>query len=259
MQKKLTEQQYWENYWESVQLPVEIKKENCAPNILAELEVFEKYLPKEKLQMLEVGGAPGQYLAYFHKAFDFDISCLDYTSTGCEKTRENFKLLNIPGKVYQGDLFSDELQLPKFDMVCSFGFVEHFTDLNHVVEKHLNFLKPGGILILGVPNFLGINHLFLKQLAPKLLSGHNLKSMDKKAWAEFESAFQLDVIFKNYVGGFEPAVFLKQEKKTILIDLLFFKARVLNSIFHNNFRWLRKFNSRYFSGYLLGIYRKAKN
>lgn len=258
MQDKLTERQYWENYWKDIVLPLEVKRENSPPNIVAELDIFEAYLPKKKLSILEVGGAPGQYLAFFHKVFGYEISCLDYSSVGCEKTKENFNLLNIPAKVYQGDLFSDELHLQQFDLVCSFGFIEHFTDLTAVVGRHLKLLKPGGILLLGVPNFLGINHWFLKRLAPILLEGHNLKSMDAQTWNSFENEFHLEVLFKDYVGGFEPAVFLKQEKKSVVNNSLFFVARLLNRIFHANLKWLRKFNSKNTSGYLMGIYRKPK-
>ena len=258
MQDKLTEKQYWENYWEDIVLPLEIKWKNSPPNIIAELDVFEQYLPKGKFSMIEIGGAPGQYLAWFHKNLGYEITCLDYSTVGCEKTQENFKLVNIPGKVYQGDLFSDKLQLPQFDVVCSFGFIEHFADLTEVVGRHLKYLAPGGILLLGVPNFLGINHWFLKRLAPDLLLGHNLKTMDANTWKTFENNFRLEVLFKDYVGGFEPAVFLKQEKKSFVNNSLFFVARALNRIFHNNFKGLRKYNSKKYSGYLMGIYRKPK-
>ena len=256
MQDKLTEKQYWDDYWKSIVLPLEITRENSAHNLMAELDVFERHLPKAKLSVLEIGGAPGQYLAYFHKTFGYEITCLDYSSVGCEKTRENFKLLNIPATVIQGDLFSDELQLRQFDLVCSFGFIEHFTNLTDVVGRHLKFVKPGGRLLLGVPNFLGINHWFLKRLAPDLLAGHELKTMDASNWNEFEKHHNLEVIFKDYVGGFEPAVFLKREKKTPLNNALFFAARVLNRIFHNHLKYLRKHNSKRISGYLIGIYRK---
>lgn len=256
MQGKLTEKQYWDDYWRDIKLPLKLTRETSAPNIQAELDIFEHYLPTGNLSILEIGGAPGQYLAYFHKKFGYDISCLDYSPIGCEKTRENFNLLNIPCKVYQGDLFSEDLQLPKFDVVCSFGFIEHFTDLAGVVERHMKFLVPGGTLVLGIPNFLGINHWFLKRLAPALLTGHNLKSMDIETWNDFEDDLHLEVIFKQYVGGFEPAVFLVHEQKSGLNNLLFFIARLLNRIIHNKFKWLRKYNSKKISGYLMGVYRK---
>jgi 2-polyprenyl-3-methyl-5-hydroxy-6-metoxy-1,4-benzoquinol methylase len=41
--------------------------------------------------------------------------------------------------------------------VISFGFIEHFDNPENVIQKHLDLLKPGGILIVGVPNFTGIH------------------------------------------------------------------------------------------------------
>jgi SAM-dependent methyltransferase len=254
--KRLTEKQHWNDYWRTFELPVEIKKSPDTLLLNEELKIFEKYLPKKKLSILEIGGAPGQYLAYMHKQFGYDVHCLDYSEVGCEKTLENFSLLNIPVKVYQNDIFSVNLNLPQFDIVYSMGLIEHFEDVNPVIKKHLDFLKPGGILILGLPNFRGVNGLFLKRLAPELLSKHNLKTMDTRTWINFEEAFNLETIFKGYIGGFEPMTFMMREKKSLINNLFFLKARVLTKLFHKNFQYLRKWNSGIFSGYILGIYRK---
>lgn len=110
--------------------------------------------------------------------------------------------------------------------------------------------------MLGLPNFRGVNHLFLKWLAPELLSKHNLNTMDIRTWKNFENEFGLEKIFKGYVGGFEPMTFMMCEKKSFINNLLFLKARVLTKLFHKNMAGLRKLNSGYFSGYILGIYRK---
>lgn len=259
MNDKLTEKQYWSDLWKSVELPLEIKRKDSSPNILAEIDIFEKYLPKGKLTMLEIGGAPGQYLAYFHKEFGYKVSCIDYTQIGCDKTIENFKILNIPVSVYHKDIFLRNLKLPLFDIVCSFGFVEHFNDLNNALQVHLNYIKPGGILLFGMPNFLGVNRWFLKKLAPDMLKTHNLNSMDINTWQKFENVNDLKVIYKGYIGGFEPGAFLIKERNSIGNNLIFFLARVLNKIFRNNLKVLRKFNSKYTSGYVMGMYQKRQN
>ena len=107
-----------------------------------------------------------------------------------------------------------------------------------------------------MPNFRGVNHFFLKRLAPDLLSGHNLKTMDIKTWQEIEDHFGLTTVFKGYIGGFEPMTFLVKESKSPLNNALYFSARVLNGLFHRRFSFLRRFNSVRFSGYIMGIYRK---
>lgn len=255
---KLTEKAYWDDLWDGASLPAQISRLDGNLLLNKELDIFEKYLPKEKLSILEIGGAPGQYLAYFHQQFGYQVNCLDYSETGCEKTQKNFQLLNIDGAVYHNDLFSSDLKIPSFDIVYSMGFIEHFSDLTEVIGKHLALLKPGGILILGIPNLLGINKFFLKSLAPKMLAQHNLKTMDLKSWETFEMHFKLETIYKSYVGGFEPSTFLLKEEKSIWNSILFLKARVFNKIFHKNFAFLRNYNSKQFSGYAIGIYRKPK-
>ncbi len=259
-EKKLTEQNYWEKYWESrEELAVEIKRTPGALSVNSILNVFDKYLPvNENFHALEIGGAPGQYLIYMHKKFKYHVHSLDYSKIGNEQTVKNLKAAGIEVKVYEKDLFAENFaqDIPKFDVVYSLGFIEHFENLNEVVKRHVNLLKPGGILLLGVPNLRGIYKFFLKQTAPAHLAIHNLNAMDIANWARFESEFNLKPIFKNYVSGFEPLVMKKLEARDLWALFLNLIVKTLMMIFSFNFAFLRKINSKYWSGYLIGIYRK---
>lgn len=257
MEEELTEKEYWDSCWEKVKLPTELTDKN-ARNVSKELlQIINRYMPEKKgLGILEIGGAPGQWLAYFAKKYRYSIHALDYSKIGCEKLKENFALLNLDATIYNCDLIKDNLSdLPRFDIVYSLGFIEHFNDLELVVDRHLALLKDGGILMLGVPNFLGINELVLKRLAPRTLSMHNLLTMDIARWESFEEKFQLDTLFRDYTGGFEPGNFRRCEDRTItnLAIRFFFK---LVRISFGRIRYLRRFNSKHWSAYLLGIYFK---
>ncbi len=81
--------------------------------------------------------------------------------------------------------------------------------------------------MLGLPNFRGVNHFFLKWLAPDLLKQHNLKTMDTRTWKNFETEFKLETIFKGYIGGFEPMTFMVQEKKSFVNNLLFISYTII--------------------------------
>jgi 2-polyprenyl-3-methyl-5-hydroxy-6-metoxy-1,4-benzoquinol methylase len=96
--------------------------------------------------------------------------------------REAFEIANMDVTIYNHDIFSDLSDLPRFDIVFSMGFIEHFSDLGSIVGKHVELLKKHGILLLGVPNYPGISQFVLKRLAPRLLSTHNLEAMDIKNW-----------------------------------------------------------------------------
>jgi SAM-dependent methyltransferase len=260
--KKLSDREFWENYWETrnVQEP-EIKRSKKGLSINSILDVFDKYLPvNDTFHALEIGGAPGRYLIYMAKNFKYHVHSLDYSNIGNEQTKKNLASANIPIEVYQRDLFSKNSNndLPLFDMVYSLGFIEHFEDLDLVVKKHFELLKPGGILLLGVPNLGGIYRFFLKRTAPQHLAMHNLEAMKIKNWNKFERQLNLNPIFKGYITGFEPLVMIRREKKSVLSYSLNVIVFGLMLIFSYRFSFLRRFNSRYWSGYLMGIYKKNR-
>ena len=77
----------------------------------------------------------------------------------------------------QEDFFSFDSDI-KYDIVCSFGFVEHFEDTEPVLRRHCHLVKPGGRLLITMPNFLGLNGLLHKWFDPENYNKHNLKAMD---------------------------------------------------------------------------------
>lgn len=252
---ELTDEQYWDEYWHSLELPAEIRRNPRTLYLNEILNRFDRYLPNRPgLSVLEIGGAPGQYLAYLNRRFGYTCSCLDYSPLGCEKTRENFALLGIPGVVYEGDLFDDDLDVGRHHVVYSLGLIEHFGDLEEVVTRHLRFLVPGGTLLLGAPNMLGINRWFMQRLAPEILDVVDLRAMDLDNWGRFEAKLGLQRVFRGYVGGFEPCVFRARRPELSRRPLARVVAAV-DLVVHGRLRWLRRLNSRATSGYILGIYR----
>ena len=49
-----------------------------------------------------------------------------------------------------------------FDVVMSRGFIEHFDEPSSVVDRHLDLLKPGGLLVVSIPNLRGVNGLLTR-------------------------------------------------------------------------------------------------
>ena len=69
-------------------------------------------------------------------------------------------------------------------VACSFGFIEHFWNLEEVIERHVKLVKPGGTLILAAPNFRGLQYAFDRLLDAANLRRHVIKAMDLRAWRE---------------------------------------------------------------------------
>lgn len=254
-EKKLTNQRFWEDYWNKKSDNKSKKKTTLL--ILELFRIFDKYLPDDSsLNVLEIGGASGEFLLYIAKKFGYKANSMDYSRVGNEKTKETFVNNGIDITIYEQDLFTFKDDSLKFDIVYSLGFIEHFDNVENVIEKHLDLLKPGGILLLGVPNLTGIYHWFLKYLSPTHDKTHNLKIMDIDNWKTFEKRGELKTIFKGYIGGFEPLIMKKLDVNNSFNQFLYFIVKLFMIVFSFRMSFLKRVNSKYWSGYLIGIYRK---
>jgi SAM-dependent methyltransferase len=252
--ERLTEKEYWDDRWERTRLPAIIEPMTKHPINREILRLLRDFLPKGKLSAVEIGGAPGQFVAYLSKYHGYRTSIIEYSEIGCQKTRENFDLLGLDVNIYQRDFFSDLSDLPRFDVVVSMGFIEHFSDLNDVLRRHVNLLGKGGILVLGVPNFAGISQAVLKRTAPQMLSRHNLDAMDLRNWSVLENIYGLTGLFKGYIGGFAPKQLTRCEHRTFTNLSIRYFFKMLHRLM-SPFTFLRRYNSPAWSAYLLGIYR----
>jgi 2-polyprenyl-3-methyl-5-hydroxy-6-metoxy-1,4-benzoquinol methylase len=249
----LTSVEYWNSYWSSSQRPTKIDfSRNFGHNeILANLVQF---VPTgTDVSVAEIGGAPGSYLEFVMRQCNVRGTIVDYSKIGCEQAREYFAHLNLDVEIIESDLSTVVALGRKFDVVYSLGFIEHFVNVSEIVDLHAKLVRPGGILILGCPNFRGINGWFLRRLAPELLATHNMEVMDSRSWDKFESSSNLSTLRKGYLGGFEPRVFYRSEFRNLKTFLLksvagFLVVLTRPRVFKLHNRW-------WFSQYLMGVYR----
>jgi hypothetical protein len=92
-----------------------------------------------------------------------------------------------------------------FDVLASYGFVEHFDNPRSVVALHANLLKGGGRLLVTIPNLGGANYLLLKFLHPEILAIHNLSIMEYQPFRELFQRPEMVETFCGYVGAFTLA------------------------------------------------------
>lgn len=188
------EQKYWDEHYQVVEFKEMPDDDEIKKWLL-------KYIPKGKGDCIEIGVYPGGFINEFAK--------LGYRIHGIDLTPKVSKLKNLfISKGYKvGDFEQyDFLQFKperKYDIVCSFGFIEHFDNYQNIISRHGELLRPGGILIITVPNFRGGLQKFLhRYLDNELLKLHNLNSMNLDAWNELLVDEKYEIITKNYIGKF---------------------------------------------------------
>jgi len=189
-------------------------------------KIFKDFLPKEKgLKVLEIGSAPGNNLIKFHKQFGYQPYGIEYSGIGAKVNRALFKENNLSeDNIFEDDFFSVNFQerfKESFDVIFSSGFVEHFTDVTPVIEKHLNLLKKNGILIITIPNLRGkVNNILCNFFHKEILKVHNLGIMELKKFRNLFNERKLKCIYCEYYGVFSFS-FLNAKNifKQFLLDI----------------------------------------
>ena len=160
---------YWSEVWKNAELQSALNLSSNSLNNYPNKILFNlfrrifKGLNTSNLDLLEIGCGNSVLLPALHKEFGFKITGLDYSEFGCKQTEKILERDQVKGEIILGDAFNPPSELiEKFDVVCSFGVVEHFEDTAATLKAFAKFLKPGGILITSIPNMKGATGLLHK-------------------------------------------------------------------------------------------------
>jgi len=191
--EKLTQVDYWESHWRGIKLP-----QVYYPADIHEFhQIFKKYLLRSK-GFIEIGCAPGKWMAYFNQQFDYFVSGIEYAPDAAALTIHNLELQKISASALIEDFLTfDSPQ--NYDVVFSAGFIEHFSEPKSIVERIIQLAKPnGGIVITVIPSMNGINRWISKTFRPNVAAGHHPVSIkDLKDIHEF---FGIETVYFNYCG-----------------------------------------------------------
>jgi 2-polyprenyl-3-methyl-5-hydroxy-6-metoxy-1,4-benzoquinol methylase len=173
-----TQQAHWDAAWQSSvrpRLPSRLSVGTFNITSLLRRHVRPGY------RYMEIGCAPGKLLAWVAEILQADVAGLDYSEVGITHCRRLFKALNLDIPLYHQDFFNHTVPGESFDVVTSFGFIEHFDDPAPAVDRHLQLVKPGGVAIITIPNYGGVYGMLQSWCDPENLALHNLGIMNLTA------------------------------------------------------------------------------
>jgi 2-polyprenyl-3-methyl-5-hydroxy-6-metoxy-1,4-benzoquinol methylase len=258
---KITER----NHWENVNSQRKDEKQRALTGLRAWFalppartlfyQICDRFFkPDQKKTVFEVGCAPGKRLLEFSTRYKYIPYGVEYTEAGVEAVRTEFKSKGIPeNHCIFSDVFEPSFQKDhreKFDAVISYGFIEHFTNVEEVIDTHINLLKPGGLLLIMIPNLRGIYYPLLKCLNPDLISKHNLNIMRMKTFRGLFSSQKLAPLFYGFYGVLNMGVLYGKKRWQIaIVRSLQFLFAFLNPLL----RYAHAFENRWTSPYLMFI------
>lgn len=251
MEKKeeaLTDRAFWLRYWESKTDLIQTVEDR---NFFSEL--FAEIIQKEKTTTaIELGGFPGHFSIYLKKKYNLDIALFDFVIHEKLITQllQRNELRRDELQTLEGDIFQYQPQ-QQWDLVFSLGLIEHFKDTQAIVHQHLAYVKPGGTLLLTIPNLRGLNGWIQKTFDPSNYSKHYLHLMDPVYLKSVVEKEGLEVQRAEYYGKFTTWLENRKEKSffaKLTERFIWFSGKVITTII--------PMRNRSFSPYIIVVAKK---
>lgn len=194
--KNFADQDYWDNNYRDFKF-FPIPDENPVRKWMND------NLENNGGSVFEVGCFPGGYLELFGRK-NYVLNGIDLTPEVTNGLPKWLKSLGYKtGNFYRENFLTFKAK-EKYDVVCSFGFIEHFSDYRKVVKKQASLVKVGGILVIETPNFRGFVQRYLHwSLDRENYKRHNIDSMRLDEWVKTIRPLGFEIVWEGYIGGFD--------------------------------------------------------
>lgn len=202
--KYLTTEAYWSNMWvQTTSAASRFRQYDPAVADLADCIdalVDQLLATKSEIRVLEVGCANSQWLPYLAHRSHVSVYGLDYSRIGCTQAQQQLLQQDVPGNIICCDFFefADNCN-NSFDLIISFGFIEHFTDPSIPLRQMHQMTTPGGIVLATVPNIKGVYGTIQQIIGGEILNEHI--PMDHRDISNFFNESSLQDVSSGYVGG----------------------------------------------------------
>lgn len=158
-------------------------------------------------RLLEIGCAPGVALLDVCSHFGLQPFGVDFSEAGHRETIRNFRRRGVdPRGIMLGDVTDPAFRRrhrEQFDVVWSQGLIEHFETPAAIVDHHVELLKPGGTLVVSIPNLRAVPYrAALSVFAPDVLAAHNLDVMRRPAFRAVFRDLPLALHHCDFAGTF---------------------------------------------------------
>jgi len=196
--KRLTDVNFWNDQWWAGQRPARLRLYRDFD--WETVRLLARLVGSQPARVLEIGAGGSRVLPFLRLRHGYEVCGTDFALTGCRLLRANLALVGEDGLVICEDLFHSSLPAGRFDLVYSSGLIEHFEDTRAVIAEHVRLVRPGGKLVLIVPNLEGLEGKVMQRLAPPLWARHRV--FGPREVVGHLQALGLQAIRSGYLGSF---------------------------------------------------------
>jgi 2-polyprenyl-3-methyl-5-hydroxy-6-metoxy-1,4-benzoquinol methylase len=201
--EKLSSREYWDDILKEVNLPIRVNKKQYSPWLINSF--IRDFISAEKYKtLIEVGSGSSSWLPFLAEEYGLNVSGLDYSEIGCRICEENLKILGINfEEIICQDIFKWDSS-KKYDIIISFGVIEHFENPGEILKIMHQHLNEGGLIVTIVPNLLGISGKLTKIFLPEVYNIH--KIISKGYLEELHETSGYICLKNDYTGFFYPMI-----------------------------------------------------
>jgi SAM-dependent methyltransferase len=211
--------------------------------------------------VVELGSAPGRFAVLLAQKTGLTPYGVEVTPNGAQLNRRFFAAHGYPEENVVEASFMDPAFIEKyqqsFDMVGSFGLIEHFKDVPFALKCHFDILRPGGLAIISIPNLRGFNGIWRRLFNPELDATHDLELMQLANFRKQFSDSRMSILYCGMAGRYHVFYHSEPTGWRRYCFLVLTNSEVLIHKFFSLFGRTRKFESRFFSPYLLCILKRT--
>jgi SAM-dependent methyltransferase len=218
---ELTTRKFWSDYWHS-------KSEEFEKPVKTEYiftPLFRNMLAgKGFSDACELGGFPGTFSIHVQRDLGLPCSLVDYFIDDALLHRflKANDLAEDALAWKEADILINEPAHQTYDFVFSIGLIEHFENTKAILQAHIKYVKPGGRLLIILPNFTGINGWFQRSFDKENYDKHFIPCMNPELLKNTLAELGGKQVQGGFLGNF--SIWLENYPSQPAWVKLFFKA-----------------------------------
>lgn len=141
----------FEGIWQKYLSEAEEPEFSAQQQLFAERknEALATILPPAPARVLECGSGSGEVSAWM-ASNGYDVVLLDASPSALAFAEKRFQREGLNGKFVLGNVYELPFEDGSFDIVTSFGLLEHFEDVDTVIAEMARVVKPGGMFFADI-------------------------------------------------------------------------------------------------------------
>jgi SAM-dependent methyltransferase len=161
---------------------------------------FVRNIPKgDGRRLLEMGCGGSRWLPWFAREMGYAVEGVDYSLRGCRNATSGLEAAGVAGMIHCRDFLELGPEFEgRYNVVSSFGVVEHFEDPASVLRSFASCLRSDGLMLTFVPNMAGLYGSLIKYFDPALFETHLL--FDLEDLAGFHQQAGMEIKLAAYTG-----------------------------------------------------------